>query len=36
MSKVKDRLEEAKAHSPGQSDEGASPWVDVCSEWCAL
>ena len=30
------RLEEAKANSPGQSDEGAAPWVDIRPEWYAM
>ena len=30
------RLEEAKTNSPGQSDEGAAPWVGIRPEWYAL
>ena len=33
ISEVKGRLEEAKANSPGQSDEGAAPWVGIRPEW---
>ena len=36
ISEVKGRLEEAKANSPGQSDEGAAPWVGIRPEWYAL
>ena len=36
ISEVKDRLEEAKANSRGQSDEGATPWGGIRAERYAL